>query len=372
MTPADTGVLAALAGLDHMSVKRLRTLLSAFSPVEALAAVSGRLGPLPPQVAAIPVDVRTRWREAARRCQPDEWAERCARHGVVAVTAVDSSFPVALRADPDPPAVLFVKGDLGVLDGRRVGIVGTRNATRVGLDMAFGLAVALSHQRVSIVSGLAKGIDGAAHRGALQGPGRPLGVVANGLDDPYPRQHKTLWADVAEHGVLLSEWPPGTEPNGFRFPLRNRILAALCEVLVVVESRERGGSLGTAMAALERQVPVMAVPGSVTNRAANGTNLLIRDGVAPVLDADDVLVALGLSTGRAGSHAFDPRPQPRGTEAAVLERCRTEPCTLDALVLELGLSLSDAAVAVARLERSGWVRESGGWLEPVASSIVGS
>ena len=134
-----------------------------------------------------------------------------------------------------------------------------------------------------MVSGLAKGIDGAAHRGVMRVDGtRAVAVVANGPDSPYPRQHRELWHDVATSGLLISEWPPGTEPEKFRFPMRNRIIAALSEVLVVVESRERGGSLTTAREALERGVDVMAVPGSVNNRAAAGTNQLIRDGASPV------------------------------------------------------------------------------------------
>ena len=177
-----------------------------------------------------------------------------------------------------------------------------------------------------VVSGLAKGIDGAAHRGALRAPSggpRTVGVVANGLDCAYPREHAALWRAVADDGLLLSEWPPGTAPEKFRFPLRNRVLAALSEVLVVVESRERGGSLTTAREALERSIEVMAVPGAVHNRAAAGTNQLIRDGAQPVTDPSDVLLALGLDHRRAGRRAFDPRPLPRGVEATVLDRCRT-------------------------------------------------
>ena len=199
--------------------------------------------------------------------------------GIDAVTARDPEFPAVLRHDPQPPAVLFVRGDLAALDARRVGIVGTRNATQTGRDIAFELGTALAEAGVAVVSGLAKGIDGAAHRGVLGvDGGRPVAVVGNGPDAPYPRVHAALWAEVCARGVLLSEWPPGTAPEPFRFPLRNRILAALSEVLVVVESRERGGSLITAQAAIERSVDVMAVPGSVRNRAAAGTNQLLRDG----------------------------------------------------------------------------------------------
>ena len=164
-------------------------------------------------------------------------------------------------------------------------------------------------------------------------------MVGNGPDSAVPTVNTELWARrLRASGLLLSEWPPGTAPEPFRFPMRNRILAALSEVLVVVESRERGGSLITAQAALERVVDVMAVPGSVSNRAAAGTNQLLRDGAAPVTGVDDVLVALGLDTRRAGVPAFDPRPLPawrRGRRAGA--RAGADPCTLDEIVVELGL-----------------------------------
>jgi DNA processing protein len=176
-----------------------------------------------------------------------------------------------------------------------------------------------------------------------------------------------LWDEVGTRGLLLSEWPLGTNPDAFRFPLRNRIIAALAEVVVVVESREKGGSLITAVEAGERDVRVMAVPGSVRNRAAAGTNRLLADGADPVTDAGDVLVALGLDTRRAPRLEFDPRPAPRGLESTVLDRCRVEAATLDDLVVALDLPIGEVAMALARLERTGWVREATGWFEAVGS-----
>ncbi|MBA3288102.1 MAG: DNA-protecting protein DprA, partial [Acidimicrobiia bacterium] len=322
-----------------------------------------------PSIAAmLHPPVAAAWRASAAQRPPERWAGVCRAAGITVVTDRDREFPELLRRDPQPPAALFVRGDLTALDVRRVGVVGTRNATRAGRQVAFELGRDLAAADVAVVSGLAKGIDGAAHRGTLSiAAGRPVAVVGNGPDTPYPRQHAELWAAVCERGVLLSEWPPGSPPEAFHFPLRNRILAALSEVLVVVESRERGGSLITAQAALERSVDVMAVPGSVRNRAACGTNELLRDGAAPVTSADDVLIALGLDTRRAGRASFDPRPLPRGLDADVLRRCRRDPCTLDELVVDLAVPITDAAMAVARLERSGWIGDSGGWFEAVGS-----
>jgi DNA processing protein len=360
------GHLAALAGFDLMTVARLRVVLAHHDPVEAYAVAAGDAPPSPPVARLLTPELRATWRASAQRRRPADWADRCAAAGIHVVTIRDPDFPAPLRHDPQPPAALFVRGDLAALDARRVGVVGTRNATGTGRQIAERLGRELAEAGVAVVSGLAKGIDGAAHRGALAaGNGRPIAVVGNGPDTPYPRQHAALWAEVCAGGVLISEWPPGTAPEAFRFPLRNRILAALSEVLVVVESRERGGSLITAQAALERSIDVMAVPGSIRNRAATGTNQLLRDGAAPVTCADDVLLALGLDTRRATREAYDPRPRPRGVDAEVLERCRRDPCTLDEVVVDVGVSIGDAAMALARLERAGWLREAGGWFEPV-------
>ncbi|MFV0308875.1 MAG: DNA-processing protein DprA [Desertimonas sp.] len=361
-----TGQLAALAGLDLVTVARLRLLLAHHDPEEAYAVALGRARPDPLVAAALRGRVGAAWRHSANRRDPETWARRCAALEVRAITPADEGFPACLRCDPDPPAVLFVRGDLGAIEHRRVGIVGTRNASRFGRETAVELGHGLATAGVAVVSGLAKGIDGAAHRGALDAHGAaPVAVVANGHDRPYPRINAALWASVAREGLVVSEWPPGTAPEAFRFPLRNRIIAGLSEVLVVVESRERGGSLITAMAAVERGVDVFAVPGSPRVRSSLGTNRLLRDGASPLTEVADVLAALGIDHRRAGGAPYDPRPVPRGVEAAVLARCRDSPCTLDAVADALDLAPGDAAMAVARLERSGWVRQAGGWFEAV-------
>jgi DNA processing protein len=360
-----TGALAALAGFEQITAARLRVLLAHHEPAEAIAVAVGRARPHPTVEPMLTPGLVAAWARSAQQRSVGDWARRCAQCGIGAVLPNDADYPDALRTDPQPPAVLFWRGDWSALETRSAGIVGTRNATGPGRDFAAVLGFTLASNDVAVVSGLAKGIDGAAHRGALRaGTGRVVGVVANGLDAPYPRANADLWEAVARDGLLVSEWPPGTEPEKFRFPQRNRILAALSELLVVVESRERGGSLTTAREALERSIEVMAVPGSVNNRAAAGTNQLIRDGATPVTEPSDVLLALGLDN-RRSCRGYDPRPLPRGDESRVLERCRADPCTLDDVVADVGLSITDAAMTLARLERSGWVREAGGWFEEV-------
>jgi DNA processing protein len=357
-----------------MTPRRLRILLDHLGPRDAYEVASGATPPTPIVGRLLTDELRGWWRQSASERSPAICCEQCVEAGVDVVTVHDPHFPALLRVDPSPPTVLFVRGDLAVLDARRVGIVGTRNATLMGRQTATELGFDLAAAGVAVVSGLAKGIDGAAHRGALTagdsdnaGVGRPVAVVGNGADRPYPKQHADLWSAVCARGLLMSEWPPGTPPEAFHFPMRNRILAALCEVLVVVESRERGGSLLTVREALDRSVEVMAVPGSPRNRAAAGTNGLLRDGAAPVTSADDVLASLGLDTRRQGAVVFDPRPALRGVDRVVVEQCRADPRTLDDVASACGLALSEAAITLARLERAGWLREVGGWFEAIWS-----
>lgn len=368
------GAVAALSTLPGIGPRRLRHLLRHHRAADALARLaSGE--PVHDMIErAIPAADLTRIRVHAARAEPPAvWVDRLRASGVRGVLLGERDYPAPLAADPEAPAALFVRGELDALDSRRVGIVGTRNATAAGRATAADLGAALAESGVAVVSGLALGIDGAAHEGVRRsgGAGRPIAVIGNGPDVPYPKRHAELWAWVAERGLLMSEWPPGVHPDGWRFPQRNRILAALCEVLVVVESRERGGSLITARAALERSVEVMAVPGSPRSRASAGTNRLLVDGAAPVTSVDDVLTMLGLDHRRQRDQSFDPRPRPDAVQAEVLDACRAGPCTLDTIVTATGFSVTEAALAAARLERAGWLIEAGGWFE-VAGSWLGA
>ena len=302
-----------------MTTGRLASLLAGRDPAEAYAIAVGTCAPPPDPIASL---FGTRPDARGMRGGPrpivgrpsvrgsDVW-----RHGIAVVVPGDAMYPSQLLDDPRRPAVLFVRGDLGVLDARRVGIVGTRNATQRGRETAAQFGYELSAAGVAVVSGLAKGIDGAAHRGALavDGP-RPVARRRQRSRRAVPEAaHRRCGTRCAERGALISEWPPGTTPDAFRFPLRNRILAGLVEVLVVVESRERGGSLITAREAAERGVEVFAVPGAVQSRGV--------DRHEPVCSAtashrrpsvDDVLMALGLDQRRAGRARFDPRPTSAG------------------------------------------------------------
>ena len=242
-------------------------------------------------------------------------------------------------------------------------MVGTRRATGYGRDVARGLGRDLAGAGVAVVSGLATGIDGASHEGALAARGGPpVAVVGSGLDVAYPRHHRALWRRVAEGGLVLSEAPLGARPEPWRFPARNRVIAALSQVLVVVESHAAGGSFHTVRAAAERGVPVMAVPGPVRRPASAGTNRLLGEGCAPACEAADVLVALSLET--AGSSPRpEGRPPPCPEDAAVLAAVGWEATSTEQVLVRSRLTPPRLALALTHLEADGWVRNLGGWWE---------
>ena len=357
---------AALAGLPGMGPARLRAVLSTWPAEEAWTRVADGSACSRPAVALVcrpdPAGVAALWRAAARRVSVGQvWASY--RRAAVAVRLPGAAgFPPDLAADPEPPAVLFSRGDPDPLDGRRVAIVGTRRCTRYGREVAYELGRDLAGCDVRVVSGLALGIDGAAHRGALAAGGAaPVAVVGSGLDVVYPPSHASLWADVVRRGLLLSEAPLGARPEPWRFPVRNRVIAALAEVVVVVESAEKGGSRHTVEAAMARDRQVMAVPGSVRSAGSAYPNGLLADGCHPVRDVVDVLVALGLST--APPAVADRRPAPSPEEAAVLEALGWEPAAFEDLCARTGCTPGRVGVALAGLQHGGWVAERAGWWE---------
>ncbi len=370
---------AALAAVPALGPRALRRVLAGRSASEVWERLrDGRSSELV-SLDGLTAGAVGRVAEQARALDPDAVMAACDAVGACVLLPGDTGFPGLLTGDDDAPPVLFVRGDLGHLRHRRVGIVGTRNATAAGRATAFELGESLARADVAVVSGLARGIDGAAHRGVRAGTGSAIAVVGSGIDVPYPRQHRDLWEWVATNGLLISEWPPGVAPDAWHFPLRNRILAALSEVLVVVESRERGGSLITAKCASERGITVMAVPGSLRSPAAVGCNTLIADNAGIVTSVADVLVALGLDTSRMSGDApprLDgtaerrrPPGEPTTVEGRVFAMCADRPCTLDDIVTGLGVTVHDAALAAARLERDGWLVDTAGWLEPAGSKL---
>lgn len=359
-------VAAAIASLPGIGPRRLRLLVGGLGPLEAWRVVRGETA-APGHIAAL---LRHDGLDRVlRRSATRELVERTddavrASHMRVMLPS-DLEYPASMRGDFAAPAVLFARGNLAAFDERRVGIIGTRAASASGRHFARRLAGDLARNGVAVVSGLARGIDAAAHRGVLdddEATGSPIGVVASGLDVVYPREHTSLWSRVIERGVLVSESPPGCSPDAFRFPLRNRILAMVSEVLVVVESRATGGSMITVDEAVKRGVTVMAVPGSPQAESSAGTNRLIADGATTVCDVGDVLVALGLDH-QHHSTCSDARPRPTARDARVLRELAKQPATFDQLVAALDMPVVEVAISLGRLEVQGWAVSNGGWWE---------
>ena len=362
---------AALASLPGMGPARLTAVLDAASPAAAWArarqgapwrepAVLAALGPTG---SALLED----WRAAAVRTSVTAVWQRIIEHHLGVALRHSPAYPAELADDIEPPAVLFHRGAREALDGfARVAVVGTRRCTAAGADVAFELGHDLSKAGVSVVSGLASGIDGAAHRGALAASvAPPIGVVGSGLDVVYPPQQGSLWRAVAEAGLLMGEAPLGARPERWRFPARNRIIAALSDLVVVVESHRSGGSLHTVDEADLRGIDVMAVPGSVRNIAAAGTNGLLAEGRAPARDAEDVLVALGISSAEREVRP-ERRPAPSAGDEAVLAAIGWQPATFDQVASRTGTSLTTLAEALERLLATGWIAQKGGWYERIA------
>lgn len=355
--------LVALASLPAVGPARLRALLTIDRPAEVWASLQ-----CPPSLELAQVagkqDLYEQWRRIAERLDVTRLWIQHREHGIGVAALGTPGYPSALSHDVDPPAVVFHKGDPQVINGPRVAIVGTRRCTRYGSDVAFELGRDLASAGVGVVSGLALGIDAAAHAGALEAKAAPpIAVVGNGMDKVYPQRNRSLWHAVAEQGVLLGEAPLGAPPERWRFPARNRIIAALADVIVVVESHSSGGAMHTVAEAAARDRAVLAVPGPVRSSASDGCLELLADGCAPCRDADDVLLALGISGAETAS--LDSRQEPGSIGQQVLDALGWQPADAEQIKSRTGLSMAQVAGAVEELRAAGWVAVSGRWIERV-------
>ena len=299
---------------------------------------------------------------AAARTDDARVARRRAEEaGIRAVAWNDPAFPPLLAAISDSPPVLWYRGDLAAFDPPMVAIVGSRAATSVSLDTAARLASDLAARGITVVSGLARGVDSAAHRGALT-QGRTIAVLGSGVDYIYPSEHKPLAAHIAETGLVLSEYPPGTAPLPHHFPLRNRLISGLSLAVVVIEASEKSGSLITAGCALEQGREVMAVPGNVLSGRNRGGHALLKDGAKIVETADDVLEGMGWDPAAKASVATEASSsETAGCLDPVLRAMAVEhPYDLDSLALGSGLEIRRLLPRLIELELAGQVRRLGG------------
>jgi DNA processing protein len=353
--------------LPGMGPARLHRLMAEFGPGPAwervVAGMEVRDAP-----SLLPSPASPPWASVARSFDVAAAWEAC-RHRRIEVTwPGDERWPAVLEGGPSPPGVLFWRGDLAAVRQPAVAVVGTRGASPEGRSVAFELGYDLARTGVTVVSGLALGIDGAAHAGALeawdgghQAGGGPvaatIGVAASGVDVVYPRRHADLWRRVSTAGAVVSETPPGGAPASWRFPARNRIIVALARMVVIVESHVSGGSMITVETALARGVEVRAVPGPVRASTSAGPNQLLCDGAAPVRHAGDVLDGLGMVGlwPRAPARA----PAPAGSAAldaearSVWDAVGWHPTSCGQIVERTGLALGVVSRHLDHLETSG-------------------
>jgi DNA processing protein len=291
----------------------------------------------------------------------DAQLARLARLGAVALPLGHPLYPARIARLDDPAPLLWLRGDPAALAHPAIAMVGSRRCTQAGRDAAYALAGELGGLGLSVVSGLARGIDAAAHLGALDARGPSLAVLGCGIDRVYPPEHGGLAERIAGQGALVSELPPGAPPLAYHFPLRNRLISGLARALVVVEARERSGSLVSAAHALAQGLDVLAVPGPVRVPSHLGSNRLLRDGARPALDADDVLGVLGLA--RRGAAEPPVRAVGSPSQRQLFAALEAEPATPDALARRLGCAPEALALDLLELELAGRVaRERDGRL----------
>ena len=291
------------------------------------------------------------------RARAERALEAAPAAGATPLAWFDPRYPALLGCIADPPPVLWVKGCLDVLDARAIAIVGSRAATGYALDVGYRLASELAGRGAVVVSGLARGVDSAAHRGCLDAGGATVAVLGSGVDRIYPAEHGELAATIEKQGVLVSELAPGAPPLAEHFPLRNRIISGISLAVVVVEASEKSGSLITGRCAMEQGRDVMAVPGSVLSGRNRGSHALLKDGAKVVETADDILEDLGAWTARLPAVST----RKSLTEDPLLAHLDAgEACALDTLVERTGMTPSKLLMRLTELELRGQVTRAPG------------
>ncbi len=297
----------------------------------------------------------------AARASLDLEAEvaRVTRAGAQAVTWDDPNYPPLLKSIAAPPPMLYVRGSFAPTDQWAIAIVGTRKATAYGREVTRTLASDLARSGVTIVSGLARGIDAAAHQAALDAGGRTIAVLGHGIDFVYPPEHRKMAEQIAEHGAVVTDYPIGTAPEGKNFPPRNRIISGLSLGVLVIEGDVSSGAHITADFALEQGRDVFAVPGNILQRSSRLPNTLIQQGATPVLSAEDILEQLNLTmvAEQAEAREFIPADP---TEAQLLGLLSAEPMHIDDLRRETALPIAQVSSTLALMELKGMVRQIGG------------
>jgi DNA processing protein len=297
--------------------------------------------------------------DKAARNKADRLLESIFQCNADVVTIQDTVYPKALRYIADPPVVLYVRGKLEP-DALCIAVVGSRKASFYGLDVARRLSRELAAHGVTIVSGLARGVDSKSHWGALEGGGKTIAVLGCGVDIIYPPENRELMSRICESGAVISEYLPGIEPIPYHFPARNRIISGLSQGVVVVEANEKSGSLITADFALEQGREVFAVPGNISSANSRGTNKLIRDGAKIIAGTGDILEELKLEPNGVTAFCGQSKISEMklgADEKSIAQRLLNGPAHIDTIARDCGISAQLTASVLVMLELSGFVEQ---------------
>jgi DNA processing protein len=352
---SDTKFRVAFTLVKGIGAVRLQALLDAFGDAE-----SAWKAPAMDLVSAgLSARLAERVLETRARLDIDQYMQTIQSQGIDILTWDDPAYPAHLKQIDQPPPILYLKGAITAEDTWAVAIVGTRAVTAYGRQVTEEIATTLAHNGVTIVSGLARGVDAIAHNAALKAGGRTLAVLGSGVDRIYPPEHRGLAEKISLQGAVLSDYAPGTPPDSSNFPPRNRIISGLSLAVVVIEAAETSGSLITASFAAEHGRDVFAVPGNIFAPQSKGTNRLIANGARPMLAVKDILDTLDLTRNlerREVRRALPSDP----TEATLFQLIGPEPLHVDEIRAQSGLPIERVSATLTMMELKGMVRQVGG------------
>ncbi len=334
---------------------RFQALLDTFGDAEK----AWRASPAALMSAGLSQKIVANLVEIRSKVDPEKYWEGIQKRGFHVITWLDEAYPRLLKEVDQPPPVLYVLGELRPEDGWSVAIVGTRRVTAYGRQVAEEVAGLLARNGVTVVSGLARGVDAAAHQAALACSGRTIAVLGSGIDRIYPPEHRKLAERIVAQGAVISDYPPGTPPEATNFPPRNRIISGLSRAVVVVEAGETSGALITAKFAAEQGRDVFAVPGSINAPQSQGANRLIRDGAIPLLNPADVLKELDMTMVNEQQAARLVLPGDP-TESRILGIVGREPIHVDEIRSLSGMPIEIVTATLTMMELKGMVRQVGG------------
>lgn len=350
---ADNKYWVGFSKVKGIGAARTRLLLDHFGDLSSAWNATGeqmRDAGLSPKIIQAFLEVR-------KNIDLDRELDHILRSEIRILTIEDNEYPKKLLSIEFPPPAIYVKGKIVETDEHAVAVVGTRHVSSYGSQVAGELGRFLAQNQICVISGLARGVDAIAHRAALEEGGRTIAVLGSGVDVVYPPEHRDLAARIIENGALISDYYPGTPPEGVNFPPRNRIISGLSLATVIVEAGERSGALITAEFAASQGREVFAVPGSIYAPRSKGTNRLIRDGALPLLNFSDLLEVLNLSEAEEFRYAKQVLPE-NDIELLLMKTLQNEPMHIDEVKATLGLPMEKISAALVMMKLKGLVKET--------------